>query len=72
MRGLDHLVLTVRDLDAAEARFRALGFTLTPRAHHPFGTSNNLAIFDGLVELFRASVTRIGLLQKRIVVGRQL
>jgi hypothetical protein len=47
MRGLDHLVLTVRDLDAAEARFRALGFTLTPRAHHPFGTSNNLAIFDG-------------------------
>jgi catechol 2,3-dioxygenase-like lactoylglutathione lyase family enzyme len=47
MRGLDHLVLTVRDLDAAEARYRALGFTLTPRAHHPFGTSNNLAIFDG-------------------------
>lgn len=47
MRGLDHLVLTVRDLDAAEARFRAMGFTLTPRAHHPFGTSNNLAIFDG-------------------------
>lgn len=47
MRGLDHLVLTVRDLEAAEARFRALGFTLTPRAHHPFGTSNNLAIFDG-------------------------
>ena len=47
MRGLDHLVLTVRDLDAAEARFRALGFTMTPRAQHPFGTSNNLAIFDG-------------------------
>lgn len=47
MRGLDHLVLTARDLDAAEARFRALGFTLTPRAHHPFGTSNHLAIFEG-------------------------
>jgi len=47
MRGLDHLVLTVRDLDATEARYRALGFNLTPRAHHPFGTSNNLAIFDG-------------------------
>lgn len=47
MRGLDHLVLAVRDLDAIEARYRALGFTLTPRAHHPFGTSNNLAIFDG-------------------------
>jgi hypothetical protein len=47
MRGLDHLVLSVRDLDAAESRFRALGFTLTPRAHHPFGTANNLAIFGG-------------------------
>ena len=46
-RGIDHLVLSARDLDAAEARFRGLGFTLTPRAHHPFGTSNNLAIFDG-------------------------
>lgn len=46
-RGLDHLVLTVRDLAAAEARYRALGFTLTPPAQHPFGTGNQLAIFDG-------------------------
>jgi catechol 2,3-dioxygenase-like lactoylglutathione lyase family enzyme len=46
-RGLDHLVLTVRDLPAAEARYRALGFTLTPPAQHPFGTGNQLAIFHG-------------------------
>lgn len=46
-RGLDHLVLMVRDLDAAETRFRELGFDMSARNHHPFGTSNNLAIFDG-------------------------
>lgn len=51
-RGIDHLVLAVRDLDAAEAAFKAMGFTLTPRAYHPFGTANQLAMFDGnFVEL---------------------
>lgn len=46
-RGIDHLVLAVSDLDAAERAYGRLGFTLTPRARHPFGTANNLAIFDG-------------------------
>ncbi|MDP6704943.1 MAG: VOC family protein [Alphaproteobacteria bacterium] len=46
-RGIDHLVLAVRDLGAAEAFFAAAGFTLTPRADHPFGTSNHLAILNG-------------------------
>ncbi len=46
-RGIDHLVLAVRDLDQAEAFFATAGFTLTPRAEHPFGTSNHLAILDG-------------------------
>ncbi len=46
-RGIDHLVLAVRDLDAAAAGFAAMGFTLTPRAWHPFGTANHLAMFDG-------------------------
>ena len=46
-RGLDHLVLAVRDLDRAADFFTGLGFTLTPRAEHPFGTSNHLAIMDG-------------------------
>lgn len=41
-RGIDHIVHCVRDLDAAIARFKALGFTLTPRALHPFGTGNAL------------------------------
>jgi len=41
--GLDHIVLCVRDLDAARERFKALGFTTTPPAEHPFGTGNSLA-----------------------------
>jgi catechol 2,3-dioxygenase-like lactoylglutathione lyase family enzyme len=41
--GLDHIVLCVRDLDAARERFEALGFTTTPPAKHPFGTGNSLA-----------------------------
>lgn len=41
--GIDHIVLCVRDLDAARDRFRAMGFTLTPPATHPFGTGNSLA-----------------------------
>jgi catechol 2,3-dioxygenase-like lactoylglutathione lyase family enzyme len=32
--GLDHLVIAVRDLDAAAAAWRALGFTVSPRGTH--------------------------------------
>lgn len=42
-RGIDHIVLCVRDLSAARERFRSMGFTLTPPAIHPFGTGNSLA-----------------------------
>ncbi len=46
-RGIDHLVLAVRDLDAAAAFYEGLGFTLTPKAQHPFGTGNRLVQFQG-------------------------
>jgi len=46
-RGIDHLVLAVRDLPKARAFYEALGFTLTPRAEHPWGTANHLAQFQG-------------------------
>jgi len=39
--GLDHLVLVVNDLDQARARYQAMGFTMTPKAQHPFGTGNS-------------------------------
>lgn len=37
---IDHLVLPVRDLDLARARYEALGFCVAPDAQHPFGTEN--------------------------------
>ena len=46
-RGIDHLVLGGRDLGALAEGFQRMGFTLTPEAHHPFGTGNQLAILDG-------------------------
>ncbi len=41
--GIDHLVIVVADLDRAEAAYRRLGFTLSPRAQHSeqMGTANH-------------------------------
>ncbi|MEX3925103.1 VOC family protein [Paraburkholderia sp. BR10936] len=48
MLTLDHLVINTRfDTDAAEALFRALGFTLTPRGYHTLGSINHAIVFDG-------------------------
>jgi 4-hydroxyphenylpyruvate dioxygenase-like putative hemolysin len=38
---IDHAVIAVRDLDAAAARCRELGFTLTPRGTHSIGSQNH-------------------------------
>ena len=46
-RGIDHLVLAVRDLDRARETYARLGFTTTPRAQHSWGTDNSLVQFDG-------------------------
>lgn len=47
MKGIDHLVLCGRDHEAMRAAYRALGFTLTPPARHPFGTGNSLVQLEG-------------------------
>lgn len=47
MKGLDHLVLAVNNLDEAVARYKSIGFTVTPRAKHPFGTHNCLIQLNG-------------------------
>ncbi len=44
--GIDHVVILVRDLDAAEATFTRLGFSLTPRGHHSIGTQNHCLMFE--------------------------
>ncbi len=48
-RGLDHIVHAVRDLDAAAALYRGLGFTVGARNRHPraWGTQNHIVQFQG-------------------------
>ena len=42
--GIDHMVIRVRDLDAGEALYRRLGFSLTPRGFHAGrGSANHTA-----------------------------
>jgi catechol 2,3-dioxygenase-like lactoylglutathione lyase family enzyme len=51
-RGLDHVVHAVRDLDAAAALYRHLGFTVGARNDQPWGTQNHIVQFPGFfVEL---------------------
>ncbi len=46
--ALDHLVVNARfDIDAAEAVFARLGFTVTPRGYHTLGSVNHTIVFDG-------------------------
>lgn len=53
--GLDHLVILVRDLDAAVRDYTELGFTVVPGGEHTGGVSHNALIsFDdgSYIELF--------------------
>lgn len=45
-RPLDHVVVVVTDLNGAAGRLQGLGFYVTARSDHPFGTSNRLAMLD--------------------------
>ncbi len=46
-RGMDHLVVGVRDLDAAAAFYERLGFIVGARNRHPWGTHNRIVQFKG-------------------------
>jgi hypothetical protein len=47
-RNLDHVIVSVRDLDAAAAAYRRLGFLVMPRAvHHNLGTANHIIQLHG-------------------------
>ncbi len=54
--GLDNVVIAVRDLAKAAEAFQRLGFTLTPRGHHPeWGTANYCLMFpQDYIELLAA------------------
>ncbi|MGH7276178.1 MAG: VOC family protein [Candidatus Rokuibacteriota bacterium] len=48
LKGIDHLVIAVPDLEAAKKSYAALGFTVVPGGRHPVGTHNALIAFtDG-------------------------
>ncbi|HEX2553277.1 MAG TPA: VOC family protein [Microvirga sp.] len=46
-RGIDHLVVAVRDLDAAARLYERLGFTVGARNRHPWGTENRVIQLAG-------------------------
>jgi len=46
VKGLDHAVILVRDLDAAQRAYRRMGFTLTPRGTHTLGSQNHCIMFE--------------------------
>jgi catechol 2,3-dioxygenase-like lactoylglutathione lyase family enzyme len=46
-KGLDHLVIAVRDLDMAGAFYERLGFKVGARNRHPWGTHNRIVQFPG-------------------------
>jgi catechol 2,3-dioxygenase-like lactoylglutathione lyase family enzyme len=45
VRGIDHAVILVRDLDRARHAYARLGFTLTPRGFHTLGSQNHCIMF---------------------------
>ncbi|OAN55308.1 hypothetical protein A6A04_11240 [Paramagnetospirillum marisnigri] len=54
--GLDHVIIAVRDLEAAAATFRRLGFTLSSKGvHAEWGTANYCVMFgEDYLELLAA------------------
>jgi catechol 2,3-dioxygenase-like lactoylglutathione lyase family enzyme len=53
VKGIDHVVVVVRDIETARATYAALGFQVQPRGVHTrLGTANHLMIFaDNYFEL---------------------
>ena len=45
VKGIDHVVITARDLNSIEDSFRRMGFNLTPRGHHTLGSQNHCIMF---------------------------
>ncbi len=43
--GVDHVVILINDIDAAQAAWSRLGFNLTPRGFHSIGTRNHCMMF---------------------------
>lgn len=52
LKGIDHVVVLVHDLDKAQRAYARMGFTLTPRGFHSVGSQNHCLMFgNDYVEL---------------------
>lgn len=50
--GIDHPVITIRDLEKTRTQFKSLGFEPNAVGYHPWGTSMSLLMFkDNFIEL---------------------
>ncbi len=59
-KGIDHLVVGVRDLDAAARFYEKLGFTVGGQNTHPWGTINRIIQFPGcFIELIAIGDARL-------------
>ena len=61
LKGIDHLVIVVQELDQAAKDYEQLGFTVVPGGKHPVGSHNALiAIADGsyleIISFYRESL----------------
>jgi hypothetical protein len=57
MKGINHLVLTAHDLGRLRSAYQALGFTVTSRSQHPFGTGNSIIqLHDSYLELLSVTI----------------
>ncbi len=61
IKGIDHLVIVVKDLDQAAQDYQQLGFTVVPGGQHPVGSHNVLISFaDGsyleLIAFYREAI----------------
>ena len=45
INGIDHVVITARDLDAIHDTYARMGFSITPRGHHSLGSQNHCVMF---------------------------
>lgn len=61
-RGIDHLVIAVKDLSAARQRYSDMGFSTTPLGNHPWGTANHL------VQLAHNFIELVGVVDRHALV----
>jgi len=45
LKGIDHVVITARELNSIADSYRRMGFTLTPKGHHTLGSQNHCVMF---------------------------